>query len=58
MKFIFLIVLFIGGCTMSRQDVIAAIKECEDAGLTSQMIRSCGLGPITDVECVKKEVIK
>ena len=58
MKLIFLIVLFIGGCTMSRQDVIAAIKECEDAGLTPQMMRLDGLGPITNVECVKKEVIK
>lgn len=52
MKYLILILLlFLFGCEMNRQDTISAIKECEDAGLVPVIIYNGLTYKPRDVRC-------
>lgn len=52
---IFIPCLFLlSGCEMSRTETIAAIKECEDAGMRAEILRNGIMSGIRGVNCLPK----
>lgn len=49
--FTLIILSMLSGCTMDRSEVIAAVKECEDAGYKAKVVYGFPVKPI-EVLCV------
>ena len=52
--FCLILIFFVGCDKMSREDVIKAVKQCNDANMESRIIFDFWTGYIDDVWCIVK----